>query len=132
MSIHSFRCGRERFSLPIACVVGVSNGGGEQLGRGGRELDLDYKVYKLKTNLSWGWARWPIPTLVTESCPLPTSALLCSEACIVVSWACCHICGCVEVGEGGGDVQRCVIWVTLSQPVPVPPIPTYPRELSNL
>jgi len=60
--------------LPLyhMCVVGVSNGGGEQLGMEGRKLDLDYKVYKLKMNLLWEWARWPIPTLITESGPLPT------------------------------------------------------------
>ena len=55
----------------------------------------------------------------------------------------------VEVGEGGGDVWCFVIWmpgktcqtqamsagfqqVTLSRPVPVPPIPRYPCRFANL
>jgi len=44
--------------LVCVCVCdGVSNGGGEQLGRGGRGLELDYYVvFNLKTYLLWGWA----------------------------------------------------------------------------
>jgi hypothetical protein len=62
MSIRVFRRGREGETLPVAstgvCVCdGVSNGGGEQLGRGGRGLELDYYVvFNLKTYLLWGWA----------------------------------------------------------------------------
>jgi len=61
-SIRVFRRGREGETLPVAstgvCVCdGVSNGGGEQLGRGGRGLELDYYVvFNLKTYLLWGWA----------------------------------------------------------------------------
>ncbi len=46
----------------------------------------------LKINLLWGWAWQPIPTAV----------LLCSGACVLVSWACFCACGCVEVV---GDVK---------------------------
>ena len=56
--------GRERpspsrqFASTGVCVCdGVSNGGGEQLGRGGRGLELEYHVvFNLKTYLLWGWA----------------------------------------------------------------------------
>jgi len=56
--------GRERpspsrqFMSTCVCVCdGVSNGGGEQLGRRGRGLELDYHVvFNLKTYLLWGWA----------------------------------------------------------------------------
>jgi len=66
MSIRMFRRSREGETLPItsicvnSCVCvcdGVSNGGGEQLGRGGWGLELDYHVvFNLKTYLLWGWA----------------------------------------------------------------------------
>ena len=47
-----------RLVCVCVCVCdGVSNGGGEQLGRGRRGLELDYHVvFNLKTYLLWGWA----------------------------------------------------------------------------
>jgi len=48
---------RQFVSTHVCVCDGVLNGGGEQLGRGGRGLELDYHVvFNLKTYLLWGWA----------------------------------------------------------------------------
>ena len=93
--------------VPVACVVGVSNGGGEQLGRGGRELDLDYKVYKLKTNLSWGWARRPIPTLICVMLALSSPPSL-PPSCRCVLGSCLG--PLVDMVEGCGH-SRVLMWM---------------------
>jgi len=92
-------------TLIRVCVVGVSKGMGEQLGRGGRELELHHNVFNLKTNLSWEWAQWPTPTLVAELClclalsiPSPPSHL-----CVVMFWGSCprHVVASVIVWRWG-------------------------------
>jgi len=92
-------------SCRLVCVCvrwGVEWGRGTA-GEGREGLELDYHVvFNLKTYLLWGWARRPIPTLVLLA-PSPPSHLR-IVVFGLVSWACCCVCGHMEVGEGGSDM----------------------------
>ena len=98
-SIRVFRCGREGENLPAAsirvCVSGGgSNGLGEQLGRGGRTLELEWKEFNIKRTFQGDG----------HDGPSPPSSLSCTRVLyfsspspphlhVVVFWACCRVRG---------------------------------------
>ena len=81
----------------------MSNGEGEQLGKGGRELELHCDVFKFENEpfMGMGTMAHPHPR---PSRALPTFPLLCCHVLglVFVSWACSCACGHVEVA---GDVK---------------------------
>jgi len=87
-----FDAGERNLPATSIRVCGVvAKGVGEQLGRGGRELELYHNIFNLKTNLSWGWAQQPIPTLVAKLCSCPALVIPSppSHLRVVVLWGSC-------------------------------------------